>query len=107
MLGFGQIGLAASQLPFRFLYNRNIRHCPNNRDAASPFSPSTSHGMDIFHRAIRHQQSIFMVEILSVAGRAIDGLLHGSTIFRMGALDNELYGWFRRRVTLKDSKGFL
>src|SRR3977135_2551320 len=29
MLGFGQIGLAPSQLPFRFLCNRNIRPCPN------------------------------------------------------------------------------
>ncbi len=89
MLGFGQIGLAASQLPFRLLCNRDIRHRPNKFDATRCISRSASHGMDIFHRAIRHQQSIFMVEILSVAGRAIDGLLHGSAIFRMGALHNK------------------
>src|ERR1700736_5933511 len=33
MLGFGQVGLAASQLPFRFLCNRNIRHRPKKLDA--------------------------------------------------------------------------
>src|SRR6267378_3036531 len=107
MLGFGQIGLATSELPFRFLCNRKIHHRPNKLDAARSISRSTSHGMDIFHRAIRHQQSILMVEILSVAGRAIDGLLHGSAIFRMGALDNKFHGRFRGSVTLEDSEGFL
>ena len=48
-----------------------------------------------------------MVEILSVAGRLIDGLLHGSAIFRMGALENEFQGRFRRPVASKYSESLL
>src|SRR6266566_4929390 len=107
MLGFGQIALAASQLPFRFPCNRSIRHRPNELDAARGISRSMSHGMNIFHRTIRHQQSIFMVEILSLAGRAIDRQAHGRAIFRMGALDNKFYGRLRCSVALKDSEGFV
>ncbi len=45
--------------------------------------------MDIFHRAIRHHQPILMVEVISIDGRVVDVFLHGSAIFRMGALDNK------------------
>src|SRR5258706_1566659 len=34
MLGFGQIGLATSQLPFRLPCNRNIRHRPDKLDVS-------------------------------------------------------------------------
>src|SRR4051812_19657024 len=47
-----------------------------------------------------------MVEILSVPGRAIDGLLHGSAIFRMGAFNNHINGDRGRLVISKDPKGF-
>src|ERR1700730_4020198 len=107
MLGFGQVGLAASQLPFRFLCNRNIRHRPKKLDAARWISRRTRDGLDVFHRAIRQQQSIFVVEILSVAGRLIDGLLHGGAVFRMGTLENKFQGRFRRPVALEDSEGLL
>src|SRR6266481_9124869 len=63
--------------------------------------------MDIFHRAVGHQQSVFMVEIFSVAGRAIDGLSHGSALLRMSALDNKFYGRFRRPVTSKDPESLV
>ena len=49
MLGFGQIVLATSQLAFRFLRNRHIRHRPDKLDAAGRISCSTSHRMDVFH----------------------------------------------------------
>src|ERR1700739_3831051 len=87
MLGFGQIGLATSQLPLRFPCSRNIRYRSNELDSTWFIYRRASHGMDIFHRAIRHQQSIFMIEISCLAGRFVDGLLHGGAIFRMGALD--------------------
>src|ERR1700694_3614791 len=48
MLGFGQIGLATSQLPLRVLCNRNVRHGPNKRDSPRCISRSTSLGMEIF-----------------------------------------------------------
>src|ERR1700730_3421265 len=66
-----------------------------------------SHGMNIFHRAVRHQQTMFMVEILSLARGAIDGLLHGSAIFRMGALDDKFHGRLRRPVTSKYSESLV
>src|SRR5438445_116255 len=65
------------------------------------------HGMYALDGSIRHQQSVFMLEILAVARGLIDGLLHGSAIFRMGALDNELQGRLRPLVALEDTKGFL
>src|ERR1700720_1730149 len=49
MLGFGQIGLATSQLPFRLLGSRNINPRPNELDAVRRFFRSTSHSMNIFH----------------------------------------------------------
>ena len=106
-LGFGQIGFAASELTLRLLCNRNIRHRPDKLDVAPRVSFSTSDGVNVFRRAIRHQQSIFMVELFSVARPAIDGLLHGSAIFRMGALDNKLQGRFRRPITSEDSESLV
>src|SRR6266702_4319127 len=48
-----------------------------------------------------------MVEILPIPGRLIDGLSHGSSIFRMGALENKFQGWFCRSVALEDTEGFV
>ncbi len=106
-LGFGQIGLAAPQPPFRLPRDRNIRYRSDKLDPAGPISRPASHGMDVFHCAIRHQQSVFMIEILSVAGGLLDGVLHGRAIFRMGALENKFQGRLCRLVALEDSKGLL
>src|SRR5437867_5501027 len=43
-------------------------------------------GVDMLDRAVRHQQSISVLEVPSVAGRAVDGLFHPRTIVRMNAL---------------------
>ncbi len=72
-LGLGQIGLAASQPPFHLLCGRHIRHGPDELDAARRISPGATIRRDIFHRAIRHQQSMFVVEILCLAGRLMKG----------------------------------
>ena len=48
--------------------------------------------MDMFHRAVRHQQAILMRKILHVSGLTVDGLLHGSTIVPMGTLNNDVGG---------------
>src|SRR4029077_13891652 len=55
MLGFGQIGLAAPQLPLRFLCNRDIRYRSKKFDATRRSSRRPSYGMNISCRAIRHQ----------------------------------------------------
>src|SRR5919109_5218164 len=44
--------------------------------------------VDMLDRAIGHQQSITMREVLALAGRAVDGPLHASAIVRMNALND-------------------
>jgi hypothetical protein len=106
-LGFVQIGLAASQLPLRLSCNGNIGHRPEKLDVTRRISCGTSHGVDVFDRVVRHQQSIFVVKILSIEGSMLKGLLHGDAIFRMGALDNRFQGRFRCQILLEDPEGFL
>src|SRR6266849_4891587 len=107
ILGFLDFFESLFQCLLCSIFSRNISNGPNKLDATRRASRGASHGMDIFHRAVRHHQSVFMVEILSVARRLIDGSLHGSAVVRMGALENKFYGWLRRLVTLEDSKGFV
>src|ERR1700754_3451590 len=45
-----------------------------------------------------------MLEIISIKRSLANGPLHGSAVFRMGALENELHGWLRRPITFEDSK---
>jgi hypothetical protein len=106
-LGFSQIGLATSQLPFRFPYNRHIRHRPKKLDVAGSFPRGVRNGVEVFHGAIRHQQSIFMVEILAATGSLFEGPLHGGAIFSVGALEKKLQARFRRSVVLQDSERFI
>ena len=61
----------------------------------------------MLHGAIRHQRSMFKINYLPILRRALDCLLHESTVFRMGTLDNEFHGRSCRSVALEDSKGFL
>src|ERR1700739_1109227 len=107
MLGFGQIGLATSQLPLRFPCSGTIRYRSNELDSTRFISRRASHGTDILHRAIRHQQPVFMIEIPALAARVIDGLLHSSAIFRMGALDYAFHGRPRLSVQLEYPKRFI
>jgi len=42
-----------------------------------------------------------VLEILSINHSRVNGLLHGSAIFGMGALDNKFQGWLRRSINSK------
>jgi len=44
--------------------------------------------VDVLDRAVRHQQSILVIELLAVARRLLDDHLHGGAIFGVGALNN-------------------
>src|ERR1700733_11400578 len=107
MLGFGQVGLATSQLPLRFPCHRDIRHRPKILDAAGWIFRHTSHRVDIFHRAVRHQQSKLVIKVLSIDGDPVDNLLERSAIFRMRTLDNKFHRWFRRPVISEYSEGLV
>src|SRR6201986_4641552 len=99
MLGFRQIGVAASQPSLRFPWHRHIRHRSKELDAAGWIRRRTSHGVDIFDRNISYQKSKLVFIGISVDGDTVDVLLEGSTIFRMGSLVNKFVGRFRRPVT--------
>src|SRR5262249_10171237 len=107
MLGFGQIGLATAELLFRLLCSRDVRHSPDKLHIAGCSYSGPCQGVQVLHRAVRHQQSVFMLEILMVSQRLIDYLLHGSAIFWMGALNDEARGRFRCRIVLKNTIGLL
>src|ERR1700739_837924 len=66
-----------------------------------------SHDGDILDGSIRHQQSMFKIEISPIQRRALDCLLDEGHIFRMNPLKNEFHGGFRGGGVLEDSKGFL
>src|SRR5512144_2632604 len=63
-------------------------------------------GMDMFDRAVGHQQSISVREVLAVAGRAVDGLLHARTIIRMNALNDCIELDRRGTLELEYSESF-
>jgi hypothetical protein len=48
-----------------------------------------------------------MVEVLPCAGRVVNGLLHGSAIFRMDALETQLDTRSGRSIKLKNSECFI
>src|SRR5260370_10714684 len=65
------------------------------------------HGMDIFDRPIRHQQSMLRGKILPILRRALDGLFHEGHVLRMNPPERKFHGRLRRSVVLEDSKCFL
>jgi len=60
----------------------------------------------MFDGTVRRHQAKFMIKILPVVRRALDGLLHEGCVFRMSPPENEFHGRFRRSVVLENSKGF-
>src|SRR5229473_6706547 len=75
-LRFRQITLASPQRFFRTLTVADVHYRPNKLDFARLISFSMSHNVDMFDGTIRHHQAIFMLKILSILRRAIDGLSH-------------------------------
>ncbi len=62
--------------------------------------------MDILDGAIRHQQAVLKIKVLSILRRPIDGLLHESFVFRMNPLENKFHGRLRCSGVLENSEGF-
>src|SRR5882757_6829540 len=66
-----------------------------------------SQSVHIFEGTVRHQQTIFMLKILTILRRALDGLFHEGRVFRINPFEKKLHGRFRRLLVLEDLKGFL
>ncbi len=92
---------------FRPLCRGDVHDGSNKLDAARFLAYGMSHYMDIFDGTIRHHQAIFMIKILPILGRALDGLFHEGRVFRVNPLENEFHGRFRHSVVLEDAKGLL
>src|SRR5207253_7059874 len=73
-LRFRQVTLAPAQRFFRKLTVANVHYCSNKLEFARFISFSASHNVDMFHRAIRHQQAMLKIKILPFLGRALDDL---------------------------------
>src|ERR1700694_3633924 len=66
-----------------------------------------SYDVDVFDRTIRHYQAIFMLKILPILRRTLDGLFHLGRVFRMNTLEHSFHSRCRGSVVLEDSIGFL
>src|SRR5271163_5324930 len=66
-----------------------------------------SDNMHMFERTIRHQQSVFIIEILPIARCAMKSLLHENTIFWMHALKDHIKSNGERLAVSKNSETFL
>src|ERR1700730_1796585 len=106
-LGLGQISLTAPQCSLNLPRSGDVRDGPDKLDGTLFIPSGVSHGADILHGAIRHQQSVLMVEILPFTRGLVEGRLHGSAIFRMRPLKTQLHSRSRRSVELEDAEGFL
>src|ERR1700676_2681627 len=97
----------AAQLFLRALALGGVHHRSNKLELTRLISFSMSHNVDMFDRTIRHNQAIFMLKVLSILRRTLDGLSHQGHVFRMDPLENKFDVGYRRSVVLEDSKGFL
>src|SRR5258708_38810600 len=86
---------------------RDIRHRSDKFDVIRCIGHGMRGRMDIFGRIVGHQQSIFVIEIPSVAGRPVDGLLRARSIVGMNALNDHVERDERRLVVAKYSESFL
>src|ERR1700730_18510046 len=62
-LSFSQRGFAATQLLLRFLGDRDIGYCADKLEATERIYRSPCTRMEILYRSVRHQQSLFILEI--------------------------------------------
>src|SRR5262249_48598809 len=61
-----ELSLSSVQLLLGLFSRGDIHQCPNEFQIAGIISDSMSNNMNVFDRAIRHQQSIFAIEIFSM-----------------------------------------
>ena len=81
-----QGSLALHVVPSRLASGSDICHRADKFDAAGCIRHSTRRGMDMLDRAVGHQQSISVLEILALVGRTVDGPLYARAIIRMDTL---------------------
>src|SRR5258708_7884575 len=106
-LRFRQVTLAPAQRLFRPLALGG-GHCRSDElDLTERIARGARDDMDVLDGAVGHHQAIFMLEILSILRRALDGLLHEGRVLRMDTLQDALHGRFRGSVVLEDPEGLL
>ena len=104
MLGLLQIGLTAAQPLFRLSCGRDVGYRPDKLEMAGCIDRRARQHVHLLHRAVRHKQPVFVLEILVVAAGLIHGPLHVGPIIRMGARDDELWRRRGRRIASENSK---
>src|ERR1700676_1140693 len=94
----------AAQLFLRALTVGGVHHRSNKLELTRLISFSMSHNVDMFHRTIRHHQAIFMLKILSILRRTLNGFFHRARVFRMTPLEETSTGGFVDRSYWKIRK---
>ena len=85
----------------------DVRHRSDKFDAIGCIRYGVRRRVDMFDRAVGQQQSIFVIEILAVAGRAVDGSLYTRAVVRVNTLNDRLDPDGRRLVVAKYPERFL
>jgi hypothetical protein len=102
-----ELGLSSVQLLLSLFRRGEIHQRANEFQLAPMISYNMGNDMNVFDRAIRHQQSIFIIEILPLPRCAVDRPLHESPVFRMHTLKDHVDSDGARLVISKNSEAFL
>ena len=92
---------------FGSLSRGDIRHRSDKFDAIRCIRYGMRRRMDMLDRTVGQQQSIFVIEILAVAGRAVDGSLYARAVVRVDTLNDRLDPDGRRLVVAEYPERFL
>ena len=102
-----ELGLSFVQLLLGLFGRGDIHQRPSEFQLTSMIPDGMGDNMNVFDRSIRHQQPIFIIEILALAGCALDRASHESAILRMNALQDHVEGDGGRFLVSKYSEAFL
>src|SRR3984885_5833279 len=107
MLCLREIRLAKPQFPLGYPRGGHVRCRADEFYCAGRVLYGVGHRVYVLHRAVRHQQSILMVELLTFIGRTFNDRPNGRAIFRMRTLNDQFERWFGRLIISKDSKALV
>src|SRR5271165_4666788 len=102
-LRFCQITLAPPQRLTRQLRSSDICDRTHKFQFPGGMLEGLSYNMQVLHRAVRHQQTMFHIKIGLFIGRAVESLLHTIPIVGMNSLKWQRQCWLNGSVQFKDS----
>jgi hypothetical protein len=74
----------------------DVHHRANILEVTFFISYSLSHHVDVLDRSIRHEESMFKIQIRPGLDSAIESLLYAGDVFRMNPLEHQFECWLSR-----------